>query len=1058
MPSAKVVATEVATNRARDATTNNEGYYVIPSLRPASYQLTVTATGFRAFIQARITLLADQSLTANVQLELGLTTEKITVSADAIQVDTTTPTLRQVVDQQRIVDLPLNGRNAAELTLLVPGAVNSPGGNADQGPTKTFPGAQTISTNGSRQNQISYNLDGGNYVDEYTNVNQPFPFPDALQEFSVQTSNYSAQYGQSSGAVVNVLTKSGTNSFHGNVFGFHRNKYLNARNFFQAGRDELKRTQFGFTVGGPVLVPRLYNGRDRTFFFGGYQGTRIRNIQRGLSGFVPTDANRLGDFSALLDARNPDNPLGSAVKTIDPLTRQAFPGNIVPPSRLDPAALRFLEFIPRASGNGRLQYDRPARNDYNEGLVRLDHSFTDNDRLTVRYVLNDFLSASGFDGQNLLTLTNFSGILSQNGLIHQTHVFNPGLLNDFRFSYSRVAAARGQPQTVPTVVDFGVKGIWQPPERGIELIQVSGFFSVSASPTATFKRNNFVWGDDVKLVRGRHTVALGGVFERTRVDVDNHSRQHGQFRFTSDVTNNSLVSLLLGKLRLFEQGAGEYRYSRATIPAVYFQDTFRASQRLTLDFGLRWEPFIPWPEKRGRIEVFEPDAFVRGERSRAFLNAPPGLFFPGFGDRGPKDGTTADWNNFAPRVGFAYDLFGNAKTSIRGGAGIFYEQRLQGLLMIAASDVSPFSPQFFVTEPQGSFSNPLLGLVNPYPAPFPPPEDAAFPRPVRVQCFAPGVKFLTPTVYQWNLAIEHQLSSNWLGRLAYVGSAGRHLKSTLNLNNAVYIPGSPLGTDQRRRFQEYADILQDTREGNSNHNGLQVGLEKRFVQGITLLGHYTYSKTIDDQSSLSVDGAQTPGHALPFDDPSRRKFQRGPSDFDGTHRFVTSYIWRLPGLRYTDRWVRGAFGNWQITGVLQAQSGRPFTIMAGQDRSQSGLGSDRGVFLGGLVKGSGGCGATEAPCVGFLNRGAFGLPEIGTFGNVGKGALRGPNSWTWDMGFFKDFPFAERYKVQFRVEYFNIFNHANFGSPASSLSAAGFGGIRSAGDPRIGQLALKVFF
>lgn len=1062
IPMSTVTVTEVGTNLPRTAVTNQEGYYVLPSLRPSRYLMVVTVTGFRESRQPELTLLADQSLTVNVKLELGPTSETVSVVGSAVQVDTTTPTLRQVIDQQRLVDLPLNGRNAAQLTLLVPGAVTTPSGGADQGITKTFPGAVTISTNGSRQNQISYNLDGAKYVDEYTNVNQPFPFPDVLQEFSVQTSNYAAQYGQNAGAVVNVITKSGTNELHGNLFGFLRNKEINARNFFQAQRDDLKRTQFGFTAGGPVKLPG-YDGKDRTFFFGGFQGTRIRSIQRGLNAFVPTQANRGGDFSALLDARSPENPLGRAVQVLDPVTRTPFVGNQIPVSRFDPAAINFLRYLPIAGGNGRIQFDRPLRQDFNEGLIKADHSFGSNDRLSLRYLMNNFDNASTYDGSNLLTLTNYASIRFQNALVHHTHIFSPNLLNDLRISYARTSAGRGQPEGVPTLVDFGVRGLYQSPDSALERVNATGFFSTGTFPVALFIRNNFSFANDLKWVRGRHSFGFGGVIDRSRVDVDNRALSNGRFVFTNDITNFALASLLIGKVRTFEQGAGEYRDLRVTIGSLYAQDSIRLNSRLTLDLGVRWDPYTPWHEIRGRYEIFRPDAYARGEQSKAFINAPPGLFFPFYGDPGPKHATNSNWNNIAPRLGFAYDVFGNGRTSIRGGSGIFYDQRLNGLLSVTMSDVSPFSPQIFVTDPAGSFSDPLLGLSNPFPAPFPPPPDAAFPRPVIVQAFSPAPKFHSSTLYQWNLAIEQQLPSGWLMRLAYVGSHGSHLKGANNLNNAINIAGSTLSTDQRRRFQGYSDILVDTREGNSIYNSLQVSGERRFTQGpqmlrgLTILANYTFSKSIDNLPESDTIGIASL-HTRPFDDPLRMVFDRGLSEYDRKHRVVVSYVWQLPQMRNANAALRTVLGDWQATGIFQAQSGTPFTIFAGRDQSRTGLNRDRGVYSGDPVTGAGGCGATEAPCVNFLNPAAFTLPGVGEFGNVGKAAIRGPNLWTWDMGFFKDIPFAERYRVQFRFEYFNIFNRTNLNNPTATVSAGGFGGIRSASDPRIGQVGVKILF
>jgi carboxypeptidase family protein len=422
---AKVTVTETGTGFSRTTATTAEGFYTFPSLRPAEYSLSVEAPGFRNFHQSGIVLAADQKANVNVKLDLGATSETVSVVAESIQVDTSTATMKQVVDEKRIVELPLNGRNAATLTLLVPGAVTAPSAGADQGQTKTFPGAVTISTNGSRNSQISYRLDGGNNVDEYTNVNAPFPFPDAVQEFSVQTSNYNAEYGQNAGGVVNIITKSGTNQLHGDAFGFLRNAVFNARNFFASSRDQLKRAQFGGVIGGPVYIPGVYNGKDRTFFFFGYQGTTIRNLQGAQSAFVPTPANLAGDFSALLDAANPANPLKRVTTVLDPLNGQAFPGNRIPTNRFDPAAIAVTKYLPQAVGDGSVFWAKPIVQNFNEEVARVDHSFNASDRLTGRYYAAKFYNQGIYNPQNILTYTDQANILSQNALIQETHVFRP---------------------------------------------------------------------------------------------------------------------------------------------------------------------------------------------------------------------------------------------------------------------------------------------------------------------------------------------------------------------------------------------------------------------------------------------------------------------------------------------------------------------------------------------------------------------------------------------------------------------------------------------------------
>src|SRR3989449_1570835 len=475
---AKVTALQVGTGFSRTALADAEGLFVIPSLQPATYDLSVEANGFSTSRESRIVLLADQTLTVNVGLKLGMTTEVVVVSGNALQVDTATSTLKQVIEQQRLVEMPLEGRNAAKLSLLVPGTVFSANGGADQGTTKTFPGAVTISANGARQNQVSYQLDGGNYVDEYTNVNQPFPFPDALQEFSVQTSNYSAEYGQNAGAVVNVITKSGTNNYHGDIFEFLRNSVFNARNFFAPfnlkdnGRDQLKRNQFGGTVGGPIV-------HDKTFFFAGFQGTRLRNVGNPTSSTVPSQA----DITAFT----------------------AGGGTI------DPTIANLLALLPIQPTTESVTFVRPDRQNYNEVLGRVDHAFSQKDRLSVRYDYNYFSKAAVFVPTNILTYADGSKIANQNYLIHESHVLRPSLLNDFRFSYAREKASRGPDSTVPSVQSLGSMIPFQPAAHAIQQIRVNGFFSFGDNPQASFVRNNFTWSDDVSWVKGKHDFRFGGV-------------------------------------------------------------------------------------------------------------------------------------------------------------------------------------------------------------------------------------------------------------------------------------------------------------------------------------------------------------------------------------------------------------------------------------------------------------------------------------------------------------------------------------------------------------------
>jgi hypothetical protein len=1059
IPSSSVIATQSDTGAATEVKTNDRGSFVFPSLPPASYSISFFATGFKKFEEKGVVLQADQSELVNAVLQLGEESQTVSVVANAIQVDTTTGTVSQVIDQGRVNDLPLNGRNAAQLVTLVAGVVLAPVDNADQGPTKTFPTAVTAAINGSRAADTAYMLDGGNNIDEYTNVNQPFPFPDALQEFSVQTSNYNAEYGQNAGGVVNIVTKSGGNTFHGDLFEYVRNRVFNARNYFSPTVDPLKRNQFGGTLGGPVRIPHLVSG-DHTFFFAGYQKTIIRDQQGGKSSFAPTQANLAGDFSAELSASNPANPLGKAIQIVNPFTGIPYPNNQIDPATFDPAAVALTKYFPSVTGNGLVFYQNPIAQGYDEVIARVDHDLRAGDHFFAHYYQNHFTNAGVLNTSNLFTYADFADIRVQSALISETHTFTSKFLNNLIVNYSREVSTRGPLANAPSVADLGVN-IYQPPDKAIVGIAATGFFSLGDNAHAVFQRNNYTLVDDLHWVKGSHNIAFGVHAELSKVDIDSQFNQPGSFTFNSNNTNYALASFLLGYLYTFQQGAGQYFNDRDQFYGFYAQDSWKVSRRLTLNYGLRYEPFTPWKELKNRVELFSPAAYAAGRVSTVYTNAPAGLLFPG--DQGvPERGVSSVYTNFMPRVGFAYDVFGDGKTSVRGGGGLFYDTRQPAISNSIPSEISPFSLSVSLTNPQGTFSNPYAGIVDPFPTPVPPPSNVVFPAPVQVNTFDTSGKFQVPLIYNWNLVVEQQLTSSLVSRIAYVGAHSSHLFVDQQLNPASYIPGSKLGTDQRRHYPGYTNIGEQSMSGNESYHSLQLTLQQRVAKGLSVMANYTFSKALDTLPYLTLNTTPSSGpgapYVYPIYQPNYKSLDIGPSDFDRRHVFSGSYLWSFPRLEKGSPVLRAVVNDWQTTGIFQIESGAPITITAGQDISQTGLLQDRAQYNGQNAYGSGAC-HTTAACKNYLNPAAFALPTTGNFGNVTKGSLRGPGYFDWDAGLLRNFNLhKDALRMEFRAEFFNLINHTNFAAPISAVSSAGFGSITSSTDPRIGQLSAKLIF
>jgi hypothetical protein len=524
---------------------------------------------------------------------------------------------------------------------------------------------------------------------------------------------------------------------------------------------------------------------------------------------------------------------------------------------------------------------------------------------------------------------------------------------------------------------------------------------------------------------------------------------------------------LLGYIYTFNQGSGQYLNDRNQFYGFYAQDSWRATNKLTVNYGVRYEPFKPWSEANHKIMQFSPTAYAAGRVSTVYPLAPPGLLFPG--DAGvPEQGVQANYKNVMPRVGFAYDVHGDGTLSVRAGVGLFYDTRLPALFNQTPSEITPFSTSVALTTPQGSLSNPYQGITDPFIGPPQPPSSYVFPLPVQVEAYDPSGVFHVQLTYAYNLALQQQLSNSTIMTIAYAGSRSSHMFVQDDYNPSIYIPGSTLGANARRGYKNFSDIDIASMSGNGAYNSLQASIQHRIVNGLSVTGNYTFAKAMDTlpYNTIDVNPSSGPGapYAIPIYQPNYKRLDIGPSDFDRTNVFSGYYVWQFPKLTRSNFAVREIVNGWETTGIIQAQSGQPLTVTAGSDISGTALLSDRAVWNGQRPYGGGACISSKVPCKNYLNPADFSLPAAGTVGNVVKGSFRGPGYFDWDAGISRSFRFEGSKAFVFKAEYFNVINRNNLNNPNTVLEGAGFGAISSTAatespiTPRVAQFSGKLVF
>lgn len=1017
MPGVTVRVINTQTGIERTSVSDSGGRFNFASLPVGMYRLEASLEGFRQFVTS-FRLNVEDVRQVNVRLAIGEFTDAVTVSGAAVEVQTVGGTLSEIVDERRIQELPLNGRDALQLQLLLPGVVSGTGG---ANLTQQAP----ISVHGLRGIGNNYMLDGGDNNDPTIGVAAIAPNPDALEEFTVQTSNFSAEYGRNMGASINAVTKSGTNQFRGSAYEFLRNDAMDAKQFFAVEKGKLRRNHYGATLGGPLL-------HNRTFFFGAYEGIQERQGQTRSGVIVPTAAERTGDFSQ------------SVRKPRDPLTGQLFPDAQIPASRFDPAAVNFLNLmvpLPNLPG-GQLVYNAPLVKDGHQVMGRLDHNLTDRQRLFGR-VFRDWNESVETPGLPILREKHYFD--TWNAAVNHTYLVSPRLVTSTQFTWARTFNDRGPLPTGDNIsyqsmgVNINTGGTIEGRDIPAQYRHVvSGYWNTNQVNYVEIDRQTFHLTQKVTYTRGAHMLKAGGEFRRTTNDRLTANCVDGCYNFNGAYSGDAFSDFLLGRVNSVQHLAPRHNESRHNSFAVYAQDDWQVGGNVTLSLGLRWEPYFPYYEAGDQAQpVFRP-----GRPSTVFADAPRGLLYAG--DEGvPTGGMNPEWGNFAPRLSAAWSI--NAKTSLRAGYGVFFDEGRYFSGPASIVFTQPWGLENVLTGVQ--YSNPYAGQQQPFPyrAPQTQAERDAFTffRPAAIRSLGEG--YGAGFARQWNVNLQRELVGDVVLSAAYVGTQGRNLPAVRDINPAVYAPGATLGNRQARRLHpEFAGILSFDSIGESQYHGLELTANKRFSRGYTILANYSWSRAEDNTSDESYNNAQ---------DRLDLRDNWGLSDTHVAHRLVTSFLWELPspggGL------PRAILGGWQFNGILSASTGTPFTVSSGRDTLLS-FSTARANLVGDPHLPTNRSRADQIAQ--YFNPGAFAVPANGTAGDTPRNFLIGPGSKSADLSLFRNFRFRNRLRLQFRAEAFNAFNYVNLNNPNSNISSAAVGRITSAGPARVMQLGLRFNF
>jgi hypothetical protein len=1098
---ATVTATNVATQVKQIAITEGSGHYSLPNLAIGTYTLDVVAAGFEHYTQSKIVLEVGSSISVNVGMTVGRTDQKVEVQASGLALQTEDASFKQTIDQQTVTEMPLNGRQMTGLIALSGGSTPAPGGD--------FTGSKysyqviSVSIAGGMGNTTMWRLDGGTNNDYMANGNLPFPFPDAVSQFSVESTALSAQDGMHTGGLVNVVTRSGTNKYHGSAFEFIRNNYINASNFFSATKDTLHQNQFGGTFGGPIL-------KDKLFAFAGYQRSVSNQSQAATQAFVPTAANLAGDWSVTDGPNCTSNK--STIALVDPLTGTKLVGNKYPSQpTYNPQSLKLMSYLPKidpaidTANCGLVKYAIPLQTSDNQFVTRVDWTINAKNNFYARYFLDGYQAPAFFSPTNILITTQSGNSQRvQSFTMGEAYTINSKMVNTAHVTLLRRRNNRGYASNDINANTLGVD-LWQGQPNGLQMTTTSKFtIGGGTNSVSKFNDNTLALEDDVTLLLGKHQLVFGGEYARNQLNIANAYETNGVFGFSGIYSANGPrggnavgdpnLDFLMGTQGSFEQSKQQQNALRGPIPSIYGQDTFHATQRLTLVAGLRWSPnFMPY-DYFHRGVVFNQAAFLANQVSSVYPNAPAGAFY--YGDPGVSKTFTKNtpWQ-FSPNFAVSFDPTGSGKTVIRAGVEVAFDQANW-----YTSQRNQQNPPFAtaIKQTQTSTSAPI-SFSAPWSAgtitsnPFPQPQ---IPTPAIAQFFPQSQFIVLPTQFhpsyseQWTASVQRQFGEGWQLQVDYVGSHTVHAPMGTPLSPAIYAPGvwgaggtgcagvvttgpagkpagaagTPCSTvaNQTQRFGlTIANPLQGNQytgggggsvlinyNGMANYNGLITTVQHRLSSSFSLLANYTWSKC------LSLTDAQGDYAGTNVENPNNPALDYGPcgSDFRNIENIV---IITKSNFHISNRFTSLLVNNWELAPLVHIQSGAPFTVTAGQDNSFTDIGNDRPNLIPGVPiylhqqirSGSGQANR------GYLNPAAFAqvtagcpidpntkqpnplsCPGYGTYGNVRRNAFRGPTNYQFDAQISRIFPIHESLNLTLRLEAFNVLNHPNFNLPTGTTT------------------------